>query len=156
MKDLSTLVEELKGTSSSNDKIAILKKHLVTNFHSQDLLRLIQYVYHPTYQFFVTSDNLLKKSELVAHALRPQDKDIFVLLDDLKNRTITGHDAIGAVNTFVSQYPEHKELIHNILDKDLKTRAGDKIINKVVPDLIPTFEVALADKYDAKNVNSEN
>ena len=156
LKDLSALVEELKGTSSSNDKIAILKKHLVTNYHSQDLLRLIQYVYHPTYQFFVTSDNLLKKSELVAHALRPQDKDIFVLLDDLKNRTITGHDAIGAVNTFVSQYPEHKELIHNILDKDLKTRAGDKIINKVVPDLIPTFEVALADKYDAKNVNWDN
>jgi hypothetical protein len=29
----------------------------------------------------------------------------------------------------------------------LKTRAGDKIINKAVPDLIPEFSVALADNY---------
>ena len=29
----------------------------------------------------------------------------------------------------------------------MKTRAGDKIINKAVPDLIPEFSVALADNY---------
>ena len=30
----------------------------------------------------------------------------------------------------------------------LKTRAGDKIINKAIPDHIPEFSVALADKYN--------
>ena len=148
LKDLNDLVEELKATSSSNDKIAILKKHLVTDYHSQDLKRLIQYVYHPTYQFFVTSENLLKKSKLTGSSY----DDIFDLLDDLKARKITGHDAIGAINTFVSKFPSYQDLIHCIIDKDLKTRAGDKIINKVIPDLIPVFEVALADKYDTKNV----
>jgi DNA ligase-1 len=35
----------------------------------------------------------------------------------------------------------------------LKTRAGDKIINKAIPDHIPEFSVALADKYEPKLVN---
>jgi DNA ligase-1 len=35
----------------------------------------------------------------------------------------------------------------------LKTRAGDKIINKAIPDHIPEFSVALADKYEPKLVD---
>jgi DNA ligase-1 len=35
----------------------------------------------------------------------------------------------------------------------LKTRAGDKIINKAIPDHIPTFSVALAEKYEPKFVD---
>jgi DNA ligase-1 len=51
------------------------------------------------------------------------------------------------VNSFVEHYADYEELIHCVLDKDLKTRAGDKIINKAIPDHIPEFSVALADKY---------
>ena len=39
------------------------------------------------------------------------------------------------------------------IDKDLKTRASDKIINKAIPDHIPEFSVALADKYDPNIVD---
>lgn len=75
------------------------------------------------------------------------------MLDDLRTRRITGHDAIGAINTFVSNFPSYADLIHCIIDKDLKTRAGDKIINKVIPDLIPIFEVALAASYEDAKVD---
>jgi len=74
-------------------------------------------------------------------------------LDALKSRKITGHDAISAVNSFIEHYSEYEELIHCIIDKDLKTRAGDKIINKAIPDHIPEFSVALADKYEPKIVD---
>jgi DNA ligase-1 len=74
-------------------------------------------------------------------------------LDALKSRKITGHDAISAVNSFIEHYSEYEELIHCIIDKDLKTRAGDKIINKAIPDHIPEFSVALADKYEPKLVD---
>jgi ATP-dependent DNA ligase len=75
------------------------------------------------------------------------------LLDDLKSRKITGHDAIAAVNSFIEHHSEYEELIHCVIDKDLKTRAGDKIINKAIPDHIPEFSVALADKYEPKLVD---
>jgi len=149
LRDLNNLCVELQSTSSSNDKIAILKKHLVTNYHSQDLIKLVRYIYHPTYQFYVTSDNLVKKNHLTGSSY----VDIFDLLDDLRTRKITGHDAIGAINTFVSNFPSYADLIHCIIDKDLKTRAGDKIINKVIPDLIPIFEVALAASYEDAKVD---
>jgi DNA ligase-1 len=57
------------------------------------------------------------------------------------------------VNSFIEHYSEYEELIHCIIDKDLKTRAGDKIINKAIPDHIPEFSVALADKYEPKLVD---
>jgi DNA ligase 1 len=72
------------------------------------------------------------------------------LLDDLTNRVYTGHDAIASVNGFVAQNPGYEDLIYNIIDKDLEIRAGAKVLNKAVPGLIPTFEVALAQSYEGK------
>jgi hypothetical protein len=57
------------------------------------------------------------------------------------------------VNSFIEHHSEYEELIHCVIDKDLKTRAGDKIINKAIPDHIPEFSVALADKYEPKLVD---
>ena len=145
------MVRDLRATSSTIDKQGIIEdycshKSEAANFTKKILL----YTYHPTWQYNVTSDNIKKKSHLDDGQ---KYYDIFLLLDDLKNRVITGHDAIGAINAFVDLYPDYEELIHCIIDKDLKTRAGDKIINKAIPNHIPEFSVALADKYEPKLVN---
>ena len=146
---LDKMVDDLQATSST------LKKSLLISDYCEDqseeaqfAKNILLYTYHPFWQYNVTSANIKKKN-----ALRGQKySDIFELLDDLKNRVITGHDAIGAVNSFVEQYKEYEDLIHCIIDKDLKTRAGDKIINKAIPGHIPEFNVALADHYESKNV----
>ena len=144
------MVRDLRATSSTIDKQNIIEDYCnhksdAANFTKNILL----YTYHPMWQYNVTSENLKKKSKL-----RGKDfGDIFFLLNALKDRQVTGHDAIGAVNTFVDKFPEYEELIHCIIDKDLKTRAGDKIINKAIPDHIPEFSVALADKYEPKLVD---
>ena len=44
----------------------------------------------------------------------------------------------------------YEDLIYNIIDKDLKIRAGAKVLNKAWPGLIPTFNVALAQSYEGK------
>jgi DNA ligase-1 len=148
---LDEFVASLRSTSSTLEKTGIIKSACSnTNCKKAEFLRsVLLFTYHPTWQYFVTSDNLKKYS-----SLRGGDyKDLFELLNDLKNRVITGHDAIGATNSFVERNKEHENLIHCIIDKDLKTRAGDKIINKAIPNLIPEFSVALADKYDSKIVD---
>ena len=144
------MVRDLRATSSTIDKQNIIEDYCnhksdAANFTKNILL----YTYHPMWQYNVTSENLKKKSKL-----RGKDfGDIFFLLNALKDRQVTGHDAIGAVNTFIDKFPEYEELIHCIIDKDLKTRAGDKIINKAIKDHIPEFSVALADKYEPKLVD---
>jgi len=144
------MVRDLKATSSTIDKQGIIEDYCNCSSDAASFTKKIfLYVYHPLWQYNVTSDNLKKKSSLSGK----QYNNVFKLLDDLKNRIITGHDAIGAVNTFIDTHKEYEELIHCIIDKDLKTRAGDKIINKAIPDHIPEFSVALADKYEPKLVD---
>lgn len=147
------MVRDLRATSSTIDKQSIIEDYC--NHNSEAAIfakKILLYTYHPLWQYNVTSDNLKKKNSLRGK----QYKNFFDLLDDLKNRTITGHDAIGAVHTFIDSYSNKsniEELIHCVIDKDLKTRAGDKIINKAIPDHIPEFSVALADKYDPNIVD---
>lgn len=144
------MVRDLRATSSTIDKQGIIEDYCNHKTDAANFTRkILLYTYHPLWQYNVTSDNLKKKDYLhgVVYTC------LFKLLDDLKSRSITGHDAIGAVNTFVNNHPKYQELIHCIIDKDLKTRAGDKIINKAIPDHIPEFSVALADKYDPNIVD---
>jgi len=146
------MVRDLRATSSTIDKQGIIEDYCnhsssAANFAKKILL----YTYHPLWQYNVTSDNLKKKNHLIAR--KNEYNNFFDLLDDLKNRRITGHDAIAAVNSFIEHNDEYEELIHCIIDKDLKTRAGDKIINKAIEDHIPEFSVALADKYEPSIVD---
>ena len=146
------MVRDLRATSSTIDKQGIIEDYCNHKSDAANFTRkILLYTYHPLWQYNVTSDNLKKKNHLVAR--KNEYTNCFNLLDDLKNRKITGHDAIAAVNSFIEHYSDYEELIHCIIDKDLKTRAGDKIINKAIPDHIPEFSVALADKYDPNIVD---
>jgi DNA ligase-1 len=147
------MVRDLRATSSTIDKQTIIEDYCNHNSEAANFTKkILLYTYHPLWQYNVTSDNLKKKSSLRGKTY----KNFFDLLDDLKSRKITGHDAIGAIHTFIdsqSNKDNIEELIYCIIDKDLKTRAGDKIINKAIPDHIPEFSVALADKYDPNIVD---
>jgi DNA ligase-1 len=73
------------------------------------------------------------------------------LLDALIKREITGHKAIFYINHFINELqPWERDLVYKIIDKDLGIRAGDKVINKAIPNLIPTFNVALAQNFEPK------
>jgi len=147
------MVRDLRATSSTIDKQGIILDYCGHNSAAASFAKkILLYTYHPLWQYNVTSDNLKKKNSLRGKSY----KNFFDLLDALKSRKITGHDAIGAVHTFIdsqSNKDNIEELIYCIIDKDLKTRAGDKIINKAIPDHIPEFSVALADKYEPKLVD---
>lgn len=146
LDQIKELVYELKQTSSSLEKKEILKKHLADN---KELQKIVHYTYNPFYQFYITSDVCEKN----IHLSGKQFECIFELLDSLRLRKLTGHDAIGAVNAYIKKNEGYKEIVYTIIDKDLKTRTAEKTINSAVKNLIPEFEVALADKYDEKNVN---
>jgi DNA ligase-1 len=146
------MIRDLRATSSTKDKEGIILDYCGHNSAAASFTKnILLYTYHPLWQYNVTSDNLKKKNHLVTR--KNEYKSFFDLLDALKSLKITGHDAIAAVNSFIEHHSEYEELIYCIIDKDLKTRAGDKIINKAIPDHIPEFSVALADKYESKLVD---
>jgi DNA ligase 1 len=140
MQELKQFIEKMRATSSSLDKVEILKKQ--SNF----IKEVLEYTYSPYKQYNVTSETCKKNSKLVEMGpITP----LFKLLDKLSNREATGHDAIKLVNRF-AQSDVNFNLIYDIIDKDLKIRAGSKVINKAFPNLIPEFNVALAQEYKGK------
>lgn len=124
------------------------KEHKIENI----LLKMFHYVYDYDKQYYITSANVLKK-DLSQKGLFVGKKYslIWDLLDDLSNRVITGHNAIMAVQQFLKEEePTFNEIIIAILDKDLKCGLSEVTINKVCGNIIKTYNVALADKFDPK------
>ena len=142
LQDIQNFVTESNQTNSNTDKLGILKKYA----KNQSVLLALNYTYNTFKQYGVSSENCKKNSNLVKHAY----SDLAKLLDDLNDRNITGHTAISCVNGFIEANKAHEELIFNIIDRNLKTRSTTSMINKVIPGLIPTFDVALANSYDEK------
>lgn len=137
-KILQDLVNKLNETNSTLEKKEKLRDiDLGTK-------QILYWIYNPFLQYNITSKNILKRSDIVID----NKLDIFELLRVLNTREATGHEAIGLVNGFINNNLEYKELILNIIDKDLKCRIGISIINDVFPNLIPEFNVALANSYN--------
>ena len=136
-KELKAFVDEMNLTNSTNDKKEVLKKI------SPNIKEMLYYIYNPFYNLYITSANLIKNKELI----KETDYSILEIMDLLNKREKTGHEAISIVNGFINKNKEYTELIHNIIDKDLKCRIGVSILNDVFPEFISTFDVALANPY---------
>ena len=142
MTELQNFIDEMRGTSSATDKIAIISRS------SAFIHDVLEYTYNPYKQYNVTSKTCKKNNDLLDKTVFDfMDGDIFKLLNSLTRREFTGHKAIGVINGFVDFYGQ---IIHKIIDKDLDIRVGASTINKAVPGLIPTFKVALAQEYKGK------
>jgi len=150
LEKLQKFVDEMKSTSSLNEKKVIIDSIKNNEFITSSL----NYTYDPYKKYYVTSKTCKKNFDLLGH---PNTYgSIFTLLDDLANRVCTGHDAIANVNRFILENKQYEDLIFSIIDRNLEIRASDSVINKVIPNLIPTFDVALATKYEPKFCDFEN
>ena len=134
---------ELRNTSSTE------KQNIISTLQGRrrtKILNVLALTYNPYLMYGVSSEQCKKRKDLFFGDCEP-GYGISQLCHDLNVGRFTGHDAIRIVNAYINKFPEQEELVYCILDKDLKPRAGAKIINKVIFNFIPEFSVALADKY---------
>lgn len=139
LKNLKRLVFELNQTNSSNDKAKVLARH-------PECKKILRYTYNPFKQYYLTSSNLKKNAHLNDPEVRYTN--LYQMLDDLHARKVTGHEAIATMNAFLMDNKAYADLLLRIIDRNLKTRADAKLINKVFPGTVPSFNVALAQKFD--------
>lgn len=139
-------IEEVNNTNSTNEKIAILSKPEYKN--NEFLVKVLKYTYNGFKKYYIKPKNLKKNSNLIAHTFN--FKSLFDLLNTLDSRELSGHEAISQVNAFIETHSSYKEIIYNIFDRNLKIRMTTSLVNRVFPDLIKTFDVALAGKYEGR------
>lgn len=144
MKQIKEIINLLRETSGTNDKISILKM----NSENELLKKVLEYTYNP-YKKYGVSEKIMNNIT----SDRRSSKTIFELLDTLSSNNI--NDSLrNEIGAFKNSNLEHWDLYEKMILKDLKCNISSKTINKVWPGLISTSETGasvncmLASKFD--------
>jgi len=148
---LSEILEEIKDISGTNDK----KEALQEQDDNELLKKALKYGLDPFTPF-----NIVKVPKVKNRQESPYEEKVwnrfFETADACASRKITGNDAIETMHHVFSTAPESDEKwMRKILKKHLAIGASTKTVNKVFPNLIPTFEVALAQKFEEKRLKGK-
>ena len=135
MQELKLFVEQMRATSSSLDKVEILKQQ------SEFIKKVLEYTYNPYKQYNVTSKTCKKNSGLFKYNTY---KDVFELLDDLTNRKITAQDKFTDVNDpfyVLDQEPSRAQQIKN---KHVVDAVETKSCTQIAADF---YSINIINKY---------
>lgn len=138
MKCVANIIKQLQVTSSTNDKISILK----SNLDNETLKKVLLYTLDPFKKYKIT-EQVYDKTEWTK---LEYEVDFFNFLDELSSSNI--NDLSRSIIKSIIESEENedvRELYKLILFKDLKCNIGDKVVNKVWKGLIPAFNVMLAE-----------
>lgn len=144
---LSELLTEIKTTKGTN-----AKRELALENNSYLLRKILKYSFDPFMPFHVIKIPKIKKRfPLTTENLRWQV--FFSACDKCAKREVTGNAAIEEISTAFNFVTEDEEKwMRKILKKHIAIGLSTTTINKDFPDLIPTFDVSLAQKFDPKRV----
>ena len=139
MIEVAKIVKQLENTSSSNDKIAIIKQHS----GNEVFKNVLKYTYDSNLNYGFSESNLRKlldntKSEDI---LENTWQNGFDMLDILATSNINDALRRNVVTFLWCQLSEVRELFIRILTKDLRCNISSKTINKAIPKLITEWEV---------------
>ena len=132
-------VQQLNANNSSTYKIKKFKELYDAGYINKELWNLI---YDKDVLFHITSDKIDKNLN-VCISNKDYKGDIIELLKDLYVQ-YSGNTALAIACGFVNNNAEYKQLIYDVIDKDLHIGMTAKSINKAVPGFFPEFNVALA------------
>lgn len=139
MDNLIKIFKDLKSTNSVKSKQKILEK----NRDNEYLCELLFLNLNP---YFLFQFDKLPKIQLAQNPSTKSSnyKNFHKLIYNLKDRKITGNEAKKELESVFSKFRnEEFELYSKILLKK-SIGVGSKTVNKVWPNLVPTFDVLLA------------
>ena len=121
------IIDKLRSTNSSLEKIAILK----ANEDNDILKKVLFFTYNPRYKYYIRDIPEYHNGSCMVSLDLAVDN-----LLDLQKRNFTGNDAIRYLRNILENC-ENPEIIELIIDGDIKAGVNVSIINKVFKDLIP-------------------
>lgn len=141
-------VAAAKGTNA--------KKELLETYLDHDLFqRMIKYTFDPYRSFHVVKVPKVKKENRKPIDPHLAWENFAINADACSRREVTGNAAINLIHSTFQQCSEAQEKwMRKILKKNLSIGVSTKTINKIMPGLIPTFDVALAQKFERKRMSS--
>ena len=138
-----------RGTNAKKDLLGLYMKNLY-------FTTLLEYTFNPYRSFNVVKIPKIKKAERNPIEPREAWKQFILSADKCSKREVTGNAAIALIQeTFKQSSEQQEKWMRKVLKKNLAIGISTKTVNKVMPGTIPTFDVALAQKYDFKRIKTE-
>lgn len=138
-KAISAIIELQNATGSIAKKKAIEKYKDNAAFR-----RLLYYALHPLLSYNV-SEKTLKKDESFNPAITLTMTDLFEVCELLSTRKALDDTTVYQVKGFLAGQPEpNRTIFQKLLAKKLRLGVTAKTVNKVIPGLIPEWDVQQA------------
>jgi len=136
------IFKALESTSSRLDKEDILR----SNFMNETLQKVMFLALDPYTQFYIRKIPAYENKSFNLNW-----DDVFFHLEEIYTRKITGNAAIDRLTWILENiHPEDADIVTRIISKDLKCGVSTATVNKIFPNLIPTYPVMLASGYSEK------
>tara|TARA_Y100000593_G_scaffold93971_1_gene190879 strand:+ start:52 stop:1305 length:1254 start_codon:yes stop_codon:yes gene_type:complete len=147
---IEEIFDLIKNTKGTNAKKNILR----ANKDNKKFLKALVYALDPFKTF-----NIVKIPQV---DYRDEGNHInswemfFDIADKCSKRQVTGNEAINLMlSVFRKTHNNQEKWMRCILKKNLAIGISEKTANSVIKNLIPTFEVSLAQKFDFKRIKSD-
>ena len=141
MEEVIKIIKELQANSGKR-----LQEIINENKNNSLFRDVLFFLYNP---YIITGLSTKKINKEVAMQTKyPPAKDIMDVFYYLnKHNTGTDIDIAYVLEFIFKQNNEDKDIYEKIFTKELKLGITAKTINKVIPGLIPEFNIMLAEKY---------
>lgn len=141
---MESIFIELAATNSRLEKEAILKAEI----SNLTLRRVLFLALDPYTQFYIRRIMPYKPCIRSTHLTLDQALDE---LDKLSTRTLTGNAGIQHLHWILESLDvDDAKVIERVIEKDLRCGVSEATVNKIWPNLIPTYPVMLASGFDDK------
>lgn len=150
MDNVITILENLRRTGSTNDKIAIIKN----NSDNKVFTDILKYTYDDNLQFGFSESKLRNMINTMSNPNPKYTWDTgFDMLNELAKSNINDDLRVKVLSFLVQKSKDEQELWINVLTKDLRCNISGKTINKAIKGLISEFNIQQAypiNKYPLK------
>lgn len=140
MRKVKELFEEISNTSSRLAKEKILRD----NQNNEKFIECLKFLLDDNIVTGISNKKLNKDVKLKP-AITPDFMDILLYL---KEHNTGSDEDISVVKTYLSMSPnDMKDFLSQLITKKYRLGLNAKTVNKVIPNLIPQFNVMLASSY---------
>lgn len=135
MKEVIKLFKQIQETSGTNDKKAII----VANKDNELFKKCLVFLLDGNINTGLSAKKI-KKKVIKSEYILPTFEDVMKYL--AQNNTGTDND-ISMIQAFLDEHEEDREFYEQMITKSFRLGADSKVVNSVIPGLIPTFEIQL-------------
>lgn len=140
------IFEQLADTSSRLEKEAILNR----NKHDEDFKQACFLALDPFTNFYIRKIPKYEPAKRSSISIG----DTFRKLSVLSTREKTGNAAIEFLTELFEQLNANDaDVLERIIEKDLRCGVSEATVNKIWPDLVPTYPCMLASAYEERLVD---